>query len=433
MGLPAGPSQPLSGAPGVVDGRAVGEARLAGAARSLGRTGRVVFVRALPILRVVTRLGWSVLATGLVAYVLGERLGWPEFLLIAAACLALVALACLFTVGRTVLAVQLDVEPQRLAVGEPATGSLTARNRRARRLLPLQLEVPVGTATARFDLPSLSAGASYEEAFVVPTQRRAVIDVGPVSSVRADPLGLLRRAARWTPVTQIFVHPRVVALDRSSWGFLRDLEGTARDEISMSDLAFHTLRDYSPGDDQRHVHWRSTARTGRLVVRQFNDTRRSHLVVVADSRPTSYPTENDYETALEVVASLAVRNLRDRQATSVLTGGQTVVRGTGSRVLDALARAEPDPAELQRTCDLVSRLAPDVSLAILVTGTAVDVAELRRAARRLPRGTRVLVLRIDPAGAAGWGRVGQDTYVVVPRLDDLPGLLVGVGAGAGTA
>ena len=40
------------------------------------------------------------------------------------------------------------------------------------------------------------------------------------------------------------------------------------------------LREYQPGDDLRHVHWKSTAKTGRLMVRQYEESRRSRMAVV---------------------------------------------------------------------------------------------------------------------------------------------------------
>ena len=65
----------------------------------------------------------------------------------------------------------------------------------------------------------------------------------------------------------------------------------------MSDLAFHALREYQPGDDRRYIHWRSSAKAGRLLVRQFLDTRRSHLSIVVDADPDLYAGgEGDVET-----------------------------------------------------------------------------------------------------------------------------------------
>ena len=123
----------------------------------------------------------------------------------------------------------------------------------------------------------------------MPTDRRAVIPIGPPSAVRTDPLGLLRRDAVEQAAVELFVHPKIIGLDSLSPGLQRDLEGQATRDLSTSDLAFHTLRDYVTGDDRRHVHWRSTAKAGRLLVRQFQDTRRSQLTLVVDGARGQLP------------------------------------------------------------------------------------------------------------------------------------------------
>ena len=82
--------------------------------------------------------------------------------------------------------------------------------------------------------------------------------------------------------------------------------GVPSDQVSMSDLAFHALREYVPGDDLRHVHWRSSARAGQLLVRQYHDTRRTHATLLVDTRRDAY-AESDFELALSVAASLTTR------------------------------------------------------------------------------------------------------------------------------
>src|SRR5699024_3749448 len=154
--------------------------------------------------------------------------------------------------------------------------------------LPARIGLAVGAATAQFLVPRLPAGESHEELFAVPTRRRAVLVVGPVRSVRDDPLSLMRRQVTWARPQELFVHPRTVRLDEATSGFLRDLEGTPSSDLSSSDIAFHALRDYAPGDDRRHVHWRTTARPGKLMVRQFEETRRSHVVVAPDDLAEHY-------------------------------------------------------------------------------------------------------------------------------------------------
>ncbi len=249
---------------------------------------RPVWSPVADFLRWVSPLGWSILALGVVAWVVAALGDWDEWAMIGAAAIALVVCCALLAVGRTRVRIDTEVDPLRVTVGEPATGRISVTNESKRGMLPLLVELPVGLTAARFTLPPLGSGKAHEELFVVPTERRGVIPVGPASTIQGDPLGIVRRTLRWTDVTELFVHPRTISLESLGAGLLRDLEGETTQEMSMSDLAFHALREYQPGDDRRYIHWRSSAKAGRLLVRQFLDTRRSHLTVAVDADPERF-------------------------------------------------------------------------------------------------------------------------------------------------
>ena len=282
-------------------------------------------------------------------------------------------LACLaLTIGRVHVDIHSEVDPRRVTVGDPATGRIVVRNLARTPLLPLLVELPVGVTAARFVMPPMRAGAEHEELFVVPTHRRGVIAVGPARTVRGDPLGVLRRTVEFSQVQELFVHPRTSHLESLGAGLLRDLEGTITEDHSMSDLAFHALREYQPGDDRRYIHWRSSAKAGRLLVRQFLDTRRSHVTVLVDTDPRSYtggedildewtgehteplvaahsaPEIPDLETAISVGASIVLRVMRDEQDTTIVCGSHDISRRPRSSTLDVLARVVPAPADLYR-------------------------------------------------------------------------------------
>ena len=132
---------------------------------------------------------------------------------------------------------------------------------------------------AELVLPGLARGAGVQRQVPIPTGRRGVVPVGPVRTVRADPVGLVRRELIWADVAELFVHPRTIGIPSLSTGLIRDLEGKPTRDLSNNDVSFHALREYLPGDERRYIHWKSTARTGKYMVRQFEETRRSHLVV----------------------------------------------------------------------------------------------------------------------------------------------------------
>ncbi len=375
------------------------------------------------VLGVVTPFGWAVLACGAAGWIAGVRLGWKELSILGAACLILAVLALGFTVGRAIVRVDFVLEPQRVTVGTPAAGQVRVTNVARRRLFPIRLELTVGKATALFDLPSLAAEESHDELFVVPTNRRAVIPVGPATTVRGDPLGILRRSVEWTQVTELFVHPRVALLDTLGAGFMRDLEGHSTEDMSMSDLAFHTLRDYVPGDDRRYVHWRSTARTGKLLVRQFVDTRRSHVTVVVDTDPSSYAQDEEFETAVSVAGSLSIRALRDEQDSTIVAGNRLIPGLSPRQVLDELCRVVPAPAGLAPAVTQALDYATDTSIAVVVTGARRSFTEVRRSVFRIPPEVRTIACVVDASARPKLAEADRLTVLTLSDLGDLAALL----------
>ena len=405
-----------------------------------------------PVARVVgwvSPLGWTILALGVVCWLVGARWDWTELLMVAAAALVLFATCLLLALGRTKVRIVAEVDPRRVTVGEPATGRILVTNEARTPMLPILVELPVGLSAARFVLPALTPGKAHEELFVVPTSRRGVIQVGPATTVQGDPLGLMRRTLTWTERTELFVHPRTVALESLGAGLLRDLEGSTTEDVSMSDLAFHALREYQPGDDRRYIHWRSSAKAGKLLVRQFLDTRRSHVTVIVDPDPEQYrsghgrtgrtdadverdvmaanaptATQADVETAISVGSSIMVRVMLDEQDCTIVCGTQRVTKSVPQVGLDAMSRVEPGPVELLTASLAAAELAPDTSTCFLVTGPHRPFVELQRAAAQFPPEVTRVVVVVDPQADHGIRRGGGLTILTLARLEDLRSLLV---------
>ncbi|MFQ6171013.1 DUF58 domain-containing protein [Oryzobacter sp. R7] len=388
--------------------------------KPLADSTRRVWHPVLEVLRWVSPLGWTVLVVGLLAWWLTARYQWVELAVVAVTCLVLVLACLVLAVGRARVRIRVDVEPTRVTVGDPATGRIEVANASKRGMLPLLVELPVGETAARFTLPALGAGRTHEELFVVPTRHRGVVAVGPATTVHGDPLGLVRRTVAWTERTELFVHPLTISLENLGAGLLRDLEGQVTPDLSMSDLAFHALREYQPGDDRRYVHWRSSAKHGRLLVRQFLDTRRSHLAVVVDTTPDVYAGgEDDVELAISMAASLAVRSILDEQDTTVVCNGQTASRTTAPLTLDSLARAQVGAVDVFGSAGEAAALAPDASVAVLVTGGARPFIQVQRTLGQFePEVIKVAVV-VDDREQVGVHRVGDLVLLHVRELTDL--------------
>src|SRR5690606_2589843 len=266
--------------------------------------GARVVARLRLIAAAIRPLAWVLIAAAVVFWIGGQLLGWVEFT-VAAVVIALTLVLCaLFLIGRTQYDVSLDLTRTRVVVGERAVGALTLANRGTRAILPSRVVLPVGAGRGEFGIQRLAPGEQAEELFAIPTQKRAVVKVGPVSVVRGDPLGLFERAHRRDEPVDLYVHPKTVLFGGQSLGFLRDLEGLPATDLSRDDVSFHALNEYQPGDDLRHVHWRSTARTGVMMVRQYEETRRSHFVIGLSRSSGDYATADDFELGISAAGSI---------------------------------------------------------------------------------------------------------------------------------
>ena len=379
----------------------------------------------------LSALGWAVLTAALVLGAVGRLLGWLEPAVLAAALGAAILVGLVLSVGRSTYGVDLLMTDHRVTVGDRAVGRIVVRNLSRRRLLPAHIELPVGSGSADFPLPSLPPAGEHEELFAIPTTRRAVVVVGPVRSVRGDPLGLVRRRLHWADPVELYVHPHLVSLRGAASGVLRDLEGQATRVISDSDLSFHALRDYVAGDDRRHIHWRSTARAGKLMVRQFEDTRRTHTAVALATAPEDYADADEFETAVAAAASIGVQALRDERELTVLAGPGALRTDTPVRLLDDVAGLEAGAGGRQGT-SLAQWVARDVlsaTVAILITGSVPDYSDLRASSVHVPAGVRTLILVVDARSRGEVATQGRLSIATIGSLLDLPRVLRRVVAG----
>lgn len=372
-------------------------------------------------LGLITGLGWTVIALAVAAWLVGWWFSWREWIVIAAVLASLAVLAIGFVLGRLDLSAEIGVSPSRVVVGERAAGELRLTNRRRRTAHGLRVELPVGKAAAVFSIPRLKGEATTDELFVVPTNRRAVIPVGPLATVQGDPLGLLRRAREWTDVEEIYVHPRTTALSAIAEGLIRDLEGQPTSALSPSDVAFHTLREYVRGDELRHVHWKSSAKIGELMVRQYNDTRRSHIAVLLSIDPLEYASEDEYELSISCAASVAVQALRDEQTLTVIAGGEQFPAVEPIKMLDHFSAIEATPGvgDVAAAMKMLRRVAPEASVGVMCIGSKLGVAEIRTAASRAALTMSTIVLRSVLGGESNYRIVGDSKFVNVPDLNSL--------------
>ncbi|MET0354122.1 MULTISPECIES: DUF58 domain-containing protein [Plantibacter] len=384
---------------------------------------RVAWTAAQPVLAVVSGLGWVVLAIGVIATVAGFILGWAELVFLGFVPLAALLASVAYLFGRSTFRISIHLNPSRVTVGERAIGQVLIANPGNRATTPTRLEVPVGYGLAEFAIPAIPKDGEHEELFAVPTNRRAVIPAGPALSVRGDQLGLLRREVRWTEPVELFVHPETTRLHPTAAGLIRDLEGLVTKTITNNDISFHALRGYVAGDDRRYIHWKSSAKTGQLMVRQFEETRRSQLTMVMTTDSRYYAEDEDeFELAVSLTASIATQVILDQVPISVVTDRLALRTHTVTSFLDDSCRLQlaegtfDTPRTFAR--ETTKRL-PAPSVVIIVAGSRLEAQEYRGIQRLFGPDVNVFGIRVERGARASIKDVAGMNVMTVGALSDL--------------
>jgi uncharacterized protein (DUF58 family) len=174
--------------------------------------------------------------------------------------------------------------------------------------------------------------------------KRGLYELGPAEIRTTDPFGLLRFVRRFGARTDVTVYPEVFELT----GFpLRGKKGGTgtRGSFAQRGNEFSGLREYRRGDDRRHIHWKSVARTGELVVKEFaQESPQRHAVVLDLCRPGIGATEAEVEDAVSVAGSVLYQLVREGLPFRLLCAD----RGRGATAFGA------DEAAYWRAMDLLA-------------------------------------------------------------------------------
>ena len=375
----------------------------------------------------VTPTGWAVITLVIVGLVLAVAFQWVEALACALAGVVALVLAAMRVAWRPPHVVSIRVPNERIVAGQTAVGEISVRNERARSARSGIIELPIGTGTGEFVVPPLGAHETWDEMFLISSRHRGLINVGPARAVRSDALGLLRRVRMWDEPVLLHVHPRTVRVPFDATGFQLDVEGVATGKLSSSDVSFHALRDYEPGDDRRAVHWQSTARLGKLIVRQYEETHRSHHVIVLDTSRDAWDHDT-FETAVSVAGSLGLANLRESRPVSLSTTEGWLPSGVAMRLLDALSEVKARSfGDLSRRVREAVAQRPGVSALTLIVGPNVTDIEAAHLARLAPIDVPVSIIRIGAEGVRARRDLGRGVLLDCSTLDDLPRIIVAGG------
>jgi len=276
-----------------------------------------------------TARGWQALAFGVLVLVVARLIGTTQFHQLAYALLALpIASLVLGVMGSRGISYSRSLPPgTRITAGKEARlRLLLERSRFGAAKVGVLDHLPGRRA---FEFP----GWRKEKKIEVPLAfaRRGVYELGPAEVKIVDPFGLLAFARRFEKRTEVVVYPKVHEL-RGFPLLGGNVEAGTRGSRGRRGEEFANLREYRRGDDRRHIHWKSLARTGELFVKEFSlQAPRRHTVALDLRREGLRTQDNEIEDAVSAAAS-ALTHLagEDLPFRLLNTGSSGVDTGFGS-------------------------------------------------------------------------------------------------------
>lgn len=281
----------------------------------------------------LTARGWGLVAILIAALALGVALRYPEAIGLAAGCCVILAVA-LFLVSGGGPVGAIAIAPPRVERLTDTSVRVDVDAGRAHRR-GLRLRSVSGPAT-----PVVWDGSGVHADVSIPTEQRGPVALGPWWLERVDAWGLLRRTVGEVGGVAVLVVPRVRQVSLATLpSALSDFGGNAE----MGTTTFATLREYIIGDELRHVHWRSSAKTGTLMMRQYVDVTRPRITLVLVAEDRAYTSAEEFESAVDFIASLAaVASSSGLDVEVCTTTGERAAHGGGrsTAILDLLAVVE---------------------------------------------------------------------------------------------
>lgn len=255
----------------------------------------------------LTPTGVGVAAGVVILLVLTALTGYRELLVLVIAGVALLAVALALPRIATPLLLERRIAQSFVQRGDEAEITLSVTCARA--VAPIRIIDTVIDQQVPVELPGLRAARTVQLTYRATVRRRGVHQIGPILEERRDPFSLAVRTTQHALYDELWVHPVVHPLRFASESFEDRMQTQAMRAMSDDPLSeFQALRDYVPGDDPRRIHWTSTARTGRIVVRDLLELRRRERYIVLETLDTA-GTEREFEDAVEIATSLAVAGL----------------------------------------------------------------------------------------------------------------------------
>ena len=266
----------------------------------------------------------------LMALCVGFALATGFWLLFRLAYVLLAAVPLCFVWSRINLSgLEVTVERRidRAQVGQTTDERITVRNRSLFPKVWLEVDDPT-TLPGHRPGRVVTLGGRQRRSWRTQTllTRRGVYDVGPVAISSGDPFGLFRMTRRLGPQSSIIVYPPFFDLPHFNVPPANlPGEGRFRKRTHYVTPNASGVREYVPGDSFNRIHWRTTARMGKLMVKVFELDPASDIWIALDLQQSVQAGSEDESTeeyAVKVAASVARHFLNQNRNVGMISFGE---------------------------------------------------------------------------------------------------------------
>ncbi|HXF37100.1 MAG TPA: DUF58 domain-containing protein, partial [Actinomycetota bacterium] len=257
--------------------------------------------------------GLVVVLAGLALWLAARVVGSPVMHMVAAGLVALPFAAVLFARwGRQRLEAERRLSDVRVQPWHRVRVDLEVRNRAPASTSFLLLEDRLPAALgrpARLVLAGVPARGTQRATYTIVPHLRGRHRIGPLTVDVSDPFALTRLRLEFDLLDELTVTPEVEDLALADGAVSGFGTGASRAKhLFRTGEEFYTMRPYVEGDDLRRIHWPSVARTGALMIRQDESSRRSTALILLDDRAAALGEIHrpGFEKAVSVAASIGM-------------------------------------------------------------------------------------------------------------------------------
>ncbi len=293
-----------------------------------------------------------------------------------------------------------SLSEQRVFAGESVELSVTLNNRKLLPLAWMQVDdrfpsvlTPSNKPLSPSHIPLTgyltlhAALGGFERArwrFAVPCEQRGFFSLGPARLKSGDLFGLFER--EWTSprTTRLIVYPRIQSMQ--DWGLPpKDPLGDVAARTRMYDDPTRPrgIRNYDPADALKHIHWRATARTGALQVKQYDPTMTFQWVLFLNVATFPHVWQGVdpelLERLISLAASIAYYGAENKYAVGLIANGTWPESDQRLKILPSR-----DPEQLRHVLEALA--------AVTSFATAHIETLLRNETAKLPWGATLTLI-----------------------------------------